>query len=78
MSSWHLIETAPQDGTHVRVGHLFDSQSMETDTPCKTTGVFREGRWVCNNAFVCTDMMLRWQPTHWLPEQAATAEEMDQ
>lgn len=68
--SWQPIGTAPQNGTRVRVAHELDPNSLKTDGLAPTTGVFKGGEWQCNNAFVCIDMTLRWQPTHWLPEQA--------
>lgn len=70
-TEWLPIDSAPQDGTRVRVGHELDPQSLKLETPFTTTGIYQDGRWCCSTAFTCIDMMLRWQPTHWLPEQAA-------
>lgn len=68
MSVWQDIATAPRDGTRVRVAHAMDPNSLNTDSHFKTTGIYRDGEWICTAGFVCTDMMLRWEPTHWLPE----------
>lgn len=64
---WQRITSAPLDGTRVRLAHELDPQSMKVESIFTTHGVFRDGAWVCNNAFVCLDNMLRWQPTHWMP-----------
>jgi hypothetical protein len=65
--TWQPISTAPQDGTRVRLAHELDPQSQKVDSPFITYGSFKDDRWQCNNAFVCIDHMLRWQPTHWMP-----------
>jgi hypothetical protein len=72
MSDWQTIDTAPKDGTRVRVGHNLDASSMKPESPFKTTGRFDEvtQNWHCSAAFVCLDQRLRWQPTHWLPEDS--------
>lgn len=75
MSSWQPIETAPKDGTEIRVGHLMDDASMKADSIFKTFGTFKNGRWQCSSAFVCTDMMIRWNPTHWLPPTGGRRDE---
>lgn len=70
--SWQPIMTAPLDGTRVRVGHELDPNSMKVDSIFKTTGAFDDEaqEWKCSSGFVCVDRYLRWQPTHWLPEQS--------
>jgi hypothetical protein len=67
MSDWQPIETAPRDGTTVRLGHVMDPGSMKENTICPTRGSFENGRWELDSFFTCTDRMLRRIPTHWKP-----------
>ena len=67
MSDWQTIDTAPHDGSEVRVGHSLDDSSMKADSIFRTTGRWTGQGWECSAAFVCIDDRLRWQPTHWLP-----------
>ncbi len=70
MSEWETIDTAPKDGTRVRVGHELDPSSMKGETICPTHGQFENGQWELDSYFVCTDMRLRTQPTHWMTPAA--------
>lgn len=70
MSDWDIIQNAPRDGSRIRVGHNLDPSSMVEESIFKTYGVCENGLWSCNAAFICIDNMLRWQPTHWLNENA--------
>lgn len=67
MSEWQPIESAPRDGTRVRLSHALDPNSQKVETFAPTYGVFEDGEWQCNNAFTCIDGYLRWQPTAWMP-----------
>ena len=73
-SAWQPIGTAPRDGTRVRVAHSLDPHSLKIDADFgQTFGSLTDGRWRCNNAFICIDGWLRWEPDLWLPatEQVA-------
>ncbi len=63
---WQPIETAPKDGSRQRVSHALDPSS-QTGRLSPAFGRYVDGRWECNQGFVCTDGFLRWHPTHWLP-----------
>jgi hypothetical protein len=65
--TWQPIETAPKDGTRVRIGHSMDANSMKIDSICPVMGAFENGKWEPDSYFTCRDMRLRSQPTHWLP-----------
>lgn len=67
-AGWQDIADAPRDGTRCRVAHELDPSSFkEPRHLAPTTGVFRSGRWVINQGFVCTDGAFRLTPTHFLP-----------
>jgi hypothetical protein len=67
MNGWNGIETAPTDGTRVRVAHVADAFKSQG-----VTGSFVNGRWECSEGFIAPDMRFFTQPTHWLPiEEAA-------
>lgn len=68
-AGWLPIGGAPTD-QRIRVGHHMDPSSLRIDTIFSTYGKFNGRGWDCNSGFVCIDGMLRWQPTHWLPEAA--------
>jgi hypothetical protein len=65
--TWKTIDSAPRDGTRVRVGHEDDPSSMR-DGMFKTTGAWVEDRWQLSAFFVVADgrLMAR-NPTHWQP-----------
>lgn len=69
---WNSIESAPAN-VRVRVAHNLDPSSLKVDSICKTTGILEDDKWVCSAAFVCIDGRLRWNPTHWLPEEREAA-----
>jgi len=65
---WKPIAEAPMDGTRCRVGHTLDPNSMKVDTLCPTFGAYENSEWGCNNAFICVDGFLRWEPNAYRPE----------
>jgi hypothetical protein len=72
-NGWRPIAEAPE-GVQMKVAHNLDPSSMKEGRYFNTTGVFKDGRWICNAAFVCIDGLLRWNPTHFRdPEPAGGA-----
>lgn len=62
---WKPIDTAPKDGTRVRVGHELDPSSMKEPSYFHTSAIFENGGWHCSAWFTCRDGLLRTEPTHW-------------
>lgn len=68
MMEWQQIETAPKDGTRVYVAHELDRQSMSKSKYFGlNTGSYEDGVWQPSAFFMCSDGMLRRNPTHWMP-----------
>lgn len=66
-TDWLPIAEAPRDGTRVRLAHSLDPNSLKAGSIGSTFGAFNDGRWEANNAFICVDGLLRWNPDLWLP-----------
>lgn len=62
------ISTAPKDGSTIRVAHVLDPYSQKPDALMQIRGFWNGSEWVCNAGFNCIDRMLRFSPTHWIPE----------
>lgn len=70
MSEWKPIETAPRDGTRVRLGHDESPQSMKVETFSKVTGAYHNGQWELSAFFMVPHgrmVILSNSPTHWMP-----------
>ena len=62
MSEKRPIETAPMDGTRIRVFHELDP-SRE-----RVTGAWNGEKWACSEWFIDPQTMYLYkQPTHWQP-----------
>jgi hypothetical protein len=64
MSEWKPIETAPKDGTTVRVHHSLAGDFYDCD------GSYLEGVWQLPHYFVFSDgyhSFMSAEPTHWKP-----------
>ena len=71
MMDWQPIETAPRDGTRVRLGHAL---SAEFDKPAhsfgSTYGAWDGKRWTLSSFFIVPGGrfgMMSSEPTHWMP-----------
>lgn len=63
MSEWQPIETAPKDGTAVRVTHEI-APGYECD------GRYSDGKWNCSNWFIFEFQgrpYITSIPSHWMP-----------
>ena len=70
MADWQPIESAPMDGTRVRLGHELDTSSMKADTICPTFGHWDGERWITSCFFTFPGGrygLVTGQPTHWMP-----------
>ena len=68
---WQPIETAPKDGTRVRLGHEQDASSMKQDSIFQTTGCFKDSEWSVSAFFIIPwgkrQAIMTGEPTHWQP-----------
>lgn len=69
MGEWQPIETAPRDGTRIRLWH---NQSHEGYA---TTGEWDGKEWTMCNYFISTDRRMFTQPNVWLPLPPPSARE---
>jgi hypothetical protein len=60
MDDWKPIETAPKDGTHIRVKRDDMEDTVEWFAPLNDWLVERDPNGVHHK-------LLSWQPTHWMP-----------
>ena len=70
MTEWQTIETAPKDGTRVRLAHEQDKSSMKVDGIFQTIGQFNGRAWELNSFFVIPGGRyghMSYSPTHWMP-----------
>jgi len=75
MAEWQPIESAPRDGTRIRLGHEQEPGSMKAVSIFKTFGHWDGRRWVLSAFFVIPvgkHGMMTEHPTHWLPEPPTT------
>lgn len=67
---WQPIDSAPKDGTRVRLGSDQCPSSMKAETIHKVTGDWVDGRWRLSAFFIVPGGRmgaLSSQPTHWMP-----------
>lgn len=70
MSDWEAIDSAPKDGTRLRLGHERDTGSMKPDAMFKTHGHWDGERWVLSAFFIVPGGkhgLMSCEPTHWMP-----------
>jgi hypothetical protein len=61
MSEWLTMDSAPKDGTRIRVKH-----ELGTYGTGDTTAVWDGERWMCTEFFIDPHTMRMYrQPTHW-------------
>ena len=69
-TTWQPIETAPRDGTRIRLGNELDASSMRLNAICPIMGEFDGREWGVSAFFVIPGGRygsLTDQPTHWMP-----------
>lgn len=69
-NGWQPIDTAPMDGTRVRLGHEQDRSSMRVDGVFKTYGSFNGRTWDLSAFFTIPGGrcgLMSSNPTHWMP-----------
>jgi hypothetical protein len=65
MSEWQPIETAPKDGSWVRVKH-----ELGTYGTGQTVGKWSGDHWQCSEFFIDPHTMRMYRtPTHWAPKE---------
>lgn len=70
MADWQPIESAPRDGTRLRLGHEMDVSSMKIGAFCETHGHWDGERWITSSFFIIPGGrygLATGQPTHWMP-----------
>lgn len=65
--NWQPIDTAPKDGTKIRVNHSKAVKGYD----CLGHWSVTEERWISANAFISPAMRLYWQPDLWSPLEEA-------
>lgn len=69
-AQWLEIETAPKDGTRIRLAHKDDASSMRVDSSFKTFGYFKGRSWQLSAYFIIPggrSGLMTGEPTHWMP-----------
>lgn len=69
---WQPIESAPTDGTRLRLGNERDVSSMKVDGMCPTFGSFNGRQWDVSSYFIVPGGrygLMSSEPTHWLPQK---------
>ena len=67
---WMTIDSAPKDGTRVRLGHEQDASSMKVDSIFRTTGAWSGKAWGVSSYFTIPGGrygLMSNSPTHWMP-----------
>ena len=70
MDDWKPIETAPKDGTRIRVKRDDIEETVEWFAPLNDSLVERDPDGVHHE-------LLSWQPTHWMPLDLAWERSMN-
>ena len=68
--TWQPIESAPKDGTRIRLGNKRDASSMKVHSIRATTGEWDGKRWCVSSFFIVPGGrhgLLSGEPTHWMP-----------
>lgn len=78
MSGWQPIDTAPRDGTRVRLAHHSDVSSMKEKSISQIFGSWNGRSWDLSAFFRVPGGrygLMSNSPTHWMPlQEASTAE----